>query len=342
MSGYKKRKRAASATPWDNLPKDELSPAQALITASHMSMYAFRHESFAGDIEFLNSYLRSTCPECGSRAIKFGLGKNGIQRYRCCECFQRFTSTTGTVFEDRKLPLSAWADFLLQVFSYASISLMTREDRRSDTTLPYWMAKLFAVLEGIQDDTMLSGKVWVDETYWPVAGKDAVRNANGKLPRGLSKNQICIGVGVDDSGRSIFFREGLGKTSGAKTMQAFGDRIVPRSTLIHDLEPAHNKIVSKLELADERHDAGLLKGVADALNPLQPVNRVCFLLKSFLRSHPGFDRSDLQGYLDLFHVMMNKPEDKMEKAALVLDRAMRYPKTIRFREHYNVNSRSGS
>jgi hypothetical protein len=72
------------------------------------------------------------------------------------------------------------------------------------------------------------------------------------------------------------------------------------------------------------------------------VNRICFLLKSFLRSHPGFDRSDMQGYLDLFHVMMNKPENKMEKAALVLDRATRYPKTIRFREYYNVNSRSES
>ncbi|MDR0500664.1 MAG: hypothetical protein LBG97_05400, partial [Coriobacteriales bacterium] len=72
------------------------------------------------------------------------------------------------------------------------------------------------------------------------------------------------------------------------------------------------------------------------------VNRICFLLKSFLMSHPGFDRDDMQGYLDLFHVMMNKPVDKMEKAALVLDRAMRYPKTIRFREYYNVNSRSES
>lgn len=70
------------------------------------------------------------------------------------------------------------------------------------------------------------------------------------------------------------------------------------------------------------------------------MNRACFLLKSFLRSHSGFSRDDLDGYLDLFHVIMNDPQDRLEKAAMVLDRAMRCPKTIRFRDFYNVRSSS--
>jgi hypothetical protein len=217
---------------------------------------------------------------------------------------------------------------------------MTKEDKRSGTTLPYWMAKLFAVLDGVQDDVMLSGKVWVDETYWPVAAGDAVRTASGKLPRGLSRNQICIGVGVDDSGQSMFVREGLGKTNASETWIAFGDHIKPGSTLIHDLEKAHNKLVVDLDLSSESHNAKLLKGVPDELNPLNVVNRMCFLLKAFLRSHSGFNREDMQGYLNLFHVMMNHSPDKLEKAAMVLDRAMRCPNTVRFREFYNVNSRS--
>lgn len=77
------------------------------------------------------------------------------------------------------------------------------------------------------------------------------------------------------------------------------------------------------------------------LNPLQPVNRMCFLLKCFLRAHSGFNRGDIQGYLDLFSVAMNEPKDKLEKAALVLDRAMLYPNTLRFRDFYNVKPRSG-
>jgi len=342
MSGKRRRKLAASATPWDGVSNSELSPAEALVKASHQSMYAFRHESFMGDIEFFNGYPQEACPYCGSKTTKYGRDRKGMQRFYCNGCSKVSTPTTATIFEDRKLPLSAWADFLIQTFSYASTSLMTREDRRADTTHPYWTGKLFAVLAGIQDDVILSGDVWIDETYWPVAARDATRRSDGKLPRGLSRNQICIGVGADSSGRSIFFYEGLGKPSMARTQKAFGSHIAPGSRLIHDLEKAHGILVRGLGLTDEKHNASLLKGIPDDLNPLNPVNRLCFLLKSFLRSHPGFARADMQGYLDLFHVMMNDPHEKMEKAALVLDRAMRYPKTLRFREFYNVNSKSES
>jgi hypothetical protein len=69
-------------------------------------------------------------------------------------------------------------------------------------------------------------------------------------------------------------------------------------------------------------------------NPLREVNRLCFLVETFLDSHSGFDRDDIQGWLDLLSVAMNPPEDKMEKAAMVLDRAMRNPKTLRYREFY--------
>ena len=100
-------------------------------------------------------------------------------------------------------------------------------------------------------------------------------------------------------------------------------------------------LVGRLGLEDESYDARLLRGIDDELNPLQPVNRMCFLLKCFLRAHSGFNRGDIQGYLDLFSVAMNEPKDKLEKAALVLDRAMLYPNTLRFRDFYNVKPRSG-
>lgn len=341
MSGDKRKRPAPSATPWDDVPEDELTPAQSLVAESHRSIYAFRHEAFAGDAGFFNGYPREVCPSCGGGLAKAGLNNSGIQRYRCAECGAVSTPVTGTIFDNRKLPVSAWVDFILQAISYESVAAMTREDRRAETTPPYWMAKLFAVLEGIQDDTVLSGTVWLDETYWPVAAKDAVRRPDGKLPRGLSRNQICIGVAIDDSGHVYASREGLGKTSKSKTWEAFGSHIGKGSKLVHDMEGAHDILVSKLGLESERHNSKLLKGVPDELNPLGPVNRVCFLLKRFLKSHSGFDRDDLPGYLDLFSVAVNAPEDKLEKVAMVLDRAMRCPKTLRFRDFYNVNSSSG-
>ena len=54
----------------------------------------------------------------------------------------------------------------------------------------------------------------------------------------------------------------------------------------------------------------------------------------------SFDRDDLQGWLDLFHVMMTAPADKKQKAEKVPGRAMRVPKTLFLREFYNIKPRS--
>ena len=107
--------------------------------------------------------------------------------------------------------------------------------RRSGTQLRGYqiqMGKLFAVLEGVQEGIVLSCRVWIDETYWPLTAKDAVR----KLLWGLSANQMCAGVGVDDSGTSIYLHEGFGKACKAKTYTTFGSRIEKRPTLLYDME----------------------------------------------------------------------------------------------------------
>ncbi|WP_302011534.1 hypothetical protein [Collinsella tanakaei] len=104
--------------------------------------------------------------------------------------------------------------------------------------------------------------------------------------------------------------------------------------LVHDKENAHGPLVRRLGLVSEAHDSRALRGLPDRENPLRDVNRLHFLLKRFLDSHKGFDRADLQGWLDLFSVTVNPPDGAMAKAAMVLDRAMSYPKTLRYRDFY--------
>lgn len=341
MSGGKKRRPAPSATPWDGLPEDEIGPAQRAVMEGQRSIYAFRHERCAGDIEFFNAYERGECPSCGAPPVRDGFAASGLRRYRCPACGRRFTPVTGTIFDNSKLPLAAWADFIIQALSFESVSAMTREDRRARTTAPWWMAKLFAVAEGIQDGHVLGGRAWVDETYWPVAAADLERRADGSLPPGLSRNLLCIAVGVDADGLTVARPAGRGKPSKARIWDAMGGHIAPGSTLVHDMEKSHSVLVERLGLASERHNAAALRGVPDRDNPLDPVNDACDLVKRFLGAHPGFRREDLPGYLDLFSIAMNEPADKMEKAAMLLDRAMLCPKTLRFREFYNVSPRSG-
>ena len=40
-----------------------------------------------------------------------------------------------------------------------------------------------------------------------------------------------------------------------------------------------------------------MKGLTDIENPLEPVNRIHYLLKIFQNAHNGFCRDDLQNYL---------------------------------------------
>ncbi len=127
---------------------------------------------------------------------------------------------------------------------------------------------------------------------------------------------------------------GRGKPSGARALAAYGPHISRGSELVHDKENSHRALVRELCLTSEAHDSREIKRLPDSENPLWKVNSLCFLLHLFLDGHTGFDRSNFDGWLDLFSVMMNPPEDKLEKAAMVLDRAMSSPKTLRYRDYY--------
>lgn len=332
-----------SSTPWDELDESSLTPAQRLVMEEHRDAYERLHAPSDRDAAFFNGYVRDACPRCGSRdLVRRGRGRNGLVRWLCNGCLRYFTPVTGTIFEDHKLPVSSWVEFLLELFSYESLEGITRQNRRSPTTVPYWLAKTFAILEGIQDDVVLRGRVQADETYYPIPLAEAEKGKNGLRP-GLSRNKICIAVACEEvrggAGRSIYEVCGRGKPSGKRALDAYGPHIEGGATLVHDKERSHNLVVRERGLLSEAYNSRDLSGLPDKDNPLREVNRLCFLLKVFLERHNGFDRENLPGWLDLFHVIMNPPRDKMEKAAKVLDRAMGNPKTLRYRSYYKQDSR---
>jgi hypothetical protein len=76
--------------------------------------------------------------------------------------------------------------------------------------------------------------------------------------------------------------------------------------------------VKELDLTEETHNAKLLIGLGDKDNPLGRVNHLHFLLKRFLYSHSGFDRADLDGYLNVFAVMMNPPLNKHARISRII------------------------
>ena len=103
--------------------------------------------------------------------------------------------------------------------------------------------------------------------------RDRQRDDNGNLLRGLSRNQICIGVATDKK-QTVCLVEGFGKPSQKSSYQGFKDHIKPGATLIHDKENTYKKLVEKLSLTSVAYASKDLKGLADSENPLDPVNRI--------------------------------------------------------------------
>lgn len=329
---------SASATPWDGIGESSLAPAQRLVMEAQRDAYERAHRPGPHDAEFFNGYERDECPACGSSAVvRRGFDGRGIQRYLCRGCGRGFSPLTGTIFEDHRISLYGWSEFLLGIMSYESLAGIARRDRRSPTTPPYQLAKVFMVLDGIQDGVVLAGRVQADEMMYPVPAAEAIVSPSGRRQGGAySRNNTCIAIACEerDGGSSAFRVLGRGKPSGERAKAAYCPHLEEGLTLVHDKENAHNAVVRERRLVSEAYDSRVIKRLDDDVNPLWKVNRLCFLLRLFLDGHSGFDRSNLDGWLNLFSVMMNPPDDRLEKVALVLDRAMTSPNTLRYRHFY--------
>lgn len=327
-------KKSRRETPWD--AKERLTPMQEFLFQHYKSHYNDHHPSLSGtgEAQLINSYVPKICPYCASESFKkFGHTKNGVQRYQCLNCKQTFTPVTRTIFEGHKISISEWMDYSLNIFRFVSINADSWNNRNAFTTSRYWLEKLFLVLESYQNGIVLSGQVWLDETFYSVRSEDIVRTDCGNKLPGLSSNQMCIGVACDKD-RILCVFEGYGKPSQKKTYEAFKDHIEAGVTLTHDKENAHRKLVKGLKLTSDAYDSRELRLLPDKANPLNRVNRVHYLIKNFLYAHTSFDRAKLQGYLNLFAFVMNPPTDNLEKVELLLDLAFRNPKTLRYREFY--------
>ena len=241
-------------TPWDN--EVNKSTTEKFIVDIYKDHYKAKHPKLIDtkEYELINSININECKYCSSKNIKKnGFTKNNVQRYYCKECKAEFTATTNTIFENHKISITEWIEFLLDLFNYSSTTLISKVNKNSINTSIYWLQKVFLVLKNWQDKIILKDKVYIDEMFYSVV-KSKIKTKNGKKLRGLSNNQYCIGIGYDGD-NIIAIVEGLGKTSIDKTIGTFKNHIEEGSTIIHDDEKSHRKLVKELKLIDESYNS---------------------------------------------------------------------------------------
>ena len=341
MSGKRWHAPSASPTPWDGTCDADLTPSQVAVRDSHRSVYEFRHRtpSETGDASFLDRHVRERCPRCGDeRVCRWGREADGVQRYRCGACGRTFTSSTGTIFEDHKLPVADRAESVGQALGPEGPEAMAREGGRGGATTAWRVARPLAVPRGTRDGVMPSGEARIDERTRPLAAKDRVGGAAGM--GAYPGDRICIAVGCDDAGRSFMARAGLGKLSKSRCWDAYGGHIERGSRLVHDMENAHSILVDRPGPGGVAYRSADPGGLDDAHDPLRRVSHMHFLLREFMRRHSGFRRDRIDDWLNLFSVIVNPPSNRLEKVAMVLDRAMSLPISLPYRGYYERDSSS--
>lgn len=327
------------STPWDN--KQDITTIENFVGKKYKENYKNKHPKLkdTNEAELINSTEIKSCRYCDNDNIKKnGFTKSGLQRYFCKSCKKEFTPTTNTIFDNHKIPITEWVEFLLDFFNYGSTALISKVNKNAINTTSYWLHKTFLVLKNWQNNVKLSSEVYIDEMFYKVLKKD-IEIKNGKKLRGISRNQYCIGIGYDKKS-IIAIVEGLGKPTYNSTNETFSTHIEKGSKLIHDDEKSHKSLVKDLNLVNESYSSLWLNGKSDEENPLRPINHQCDLIRQFLNTHSGFNRKDLQDYLNLYCFMNSKPKNKLKKVTVLLELALNTKVKLNYRELFECKEKT--
>lgn len=178
---------------------------------------------------------------------------------------------------------------------------------------------------------MLKDKVWIDETMMSVVKHDIVTK-DGKKLRENSRNKIDVATGVDEHGNILLISENTSKPSLTSTWRSYGSHILSESTLVHDGENSHHILVERLDLKEEVHTTKETKELSDEHNLLEPVNRIHRYVKRYIREHGGYDRDQMQDWLNLIWFILSDPADRYQKVNVFLKLAMNSPIRLKFRD----------
>lgn len=292
------------------LEKSEIDDLTRNIIERIQSEYNVNH---LNDFKLIESNFDDSnkCPRCNSEdVICYGHTKNKTPRYKCKTCGKVFNKANNSLLFGSKVNISAWFSFLEGIVSETSIAAAAKKAKISPPTSSYWMDKIFISIKDYQDEIVLSGDVYLDETYFSKEKSKIVLKNDLKL-RGLSINQYCVLIARDDS-NMIIFVAGMGKPRKDTVFNLLKDHIKPGSNIYHDDEASHGLLVEELKLKSHSYKAKLLNDRynKETFDLLKPINDECKNLNFFLDKHRGFKKEDsLQDFLNLYAFISNRKSE---------------------------------
>lgn len=296
---------------FDRLENEDLDIFERDLIKRIKDDYEKYHRYDIKEIELLlsNTIEITNCRRCNSdNIVSFGYSANGTRRFKCNDCNKTFSISTGSLLYSSKVNIEAWFSFLECILSGTSVKAACLTAKIAPKTGSQWMKKIFLALREYQNSILLDKNIYIDETYVHV-DKSKIYKMDDigkikkvkKLPRGISRNMICILV-FTDKNKSIAKILNIGRPQRLKVYEILKEHISPGSHLIGDEDNSLVYSIEQLNLTRNIYHSN----TEEAYKALEPVDQLCSRLKFFIDKHRGFKKEILQDYLNLFVFMDNE------------------------------------
>ena len=185
-------------------------------------------------MEYLKKSKTIECDINPNHRVKKNGKKDGVQRYYCNDCKKSIPLTKNTMLEHLKLTYNQLKILLRCMYDYKSLTEISLEIGLCRTSVFELQIRIFSALEIIHNDEILEGIVQVDEKYERTSFKGFSKE---KMPRcsryngkdghisGISNDQVCIIVAIDEKDHLIIKVAGNGPASTNMINKALKNRI---------------------------------------------------------------------------------------------------------------------
>lgn len=203
----------------------------------------------------------AACHHCGTIGAYV---IEGGKRYKCAskECGKKFSVTTGTIFENTKLPLSVWftAIYLATNHKKGISSVQLAADLGISQKSAWFVLSRIREMLKEEQPVMLTGEVEVDSTF--IGGKERNKHANKRTPGtqgGANKAEV---LGLVQRGGKVVAKSVLNSQS-AMIQPVMRSHVAIGTTLYTDEHGGYSGLSSDYAHETVTHSAGeYVKGSA--------------------------------------------------------------------------------
>lgn len=242
--------------------------------------------------------------------MKKGKSKNGEQRYLCQDCGRTFGMGSGHILGTSRLPKETWmanAECFVLMLPLRECAGRCHVCLKTAYTMRHRLIECLSAYS----PSFKTGRgcgCELDETYFPESFKGNHTKGSFTMPRhsrhrgkqvhrrGLSREQICVMTGVNDSNETFLQVSGRGILSRKRAIDVLRDRIASASVVATDKASAYVDVLAELEV--DAHTAYDSKDPSEGA--INRINTVHSLLDTFMKPFKGVSTKHLGTYLAWF------------------------------------------